>query len=40
MCGEGNSYPLQNSCLENPTDRGDWQVIVHGGLKESDTTDN
>ena len=29
MCGEGNSYPLQNSCLENPTDRGDWQVIVH-----------
>ena len=28
--GEGNSYPLQYSCLENPTDRGAWQAIVHG----------
>ena len=23
--GEGNGYPLQYSCLENPVDRGDWQ---------------
>ena len=23
---EGNGNPLQNSCLENPTDRGDWWV--------------
>jgi len=30
--------PLQYSCLENPTDRGAWRVIVHGVVKESDTT--
>ena len=28
--GEGNGNPLQYSCLENPTDRGAWQAIVHG----------
>ena len=28
--GEGNSYPLQYSCLENPLDRGAWQASVHG----------
>ena len=28
--GEGNGYPLQYSCLENSTDRGAWQAIVHG----------
>ena len=27
--GEGNSNPLQYSCLENPMDRGDWWVVVH-----------
>ena len=27
--GEGNSNPLQNSCLENPTNRGAWQATVH-----------
>ena len=26
--GEGNGYPLQYSCLENPMDRGAWWVIV------------
>ena len=26
--GEGNSTPLQYSCLENPTDRGAWQPTV------------
>ena len=31
--GEGNSNPLQYSCLENPTDRGGWQATVHGVLK-------
>ena len=36
--GEGNGNPLQYSCLENPMDRGAWQVIVHGVAKESDTT--
>ena len=28
--GEGNAYPLQYSCLENPMDRGAWQATVHG----------
>ena len=27
---EGNSNPLQYSCLENPMDRGAWQAMVHG----------
>ena len=27
---EGNGYLLQYSCLENPVDRGAWQVTVHG----------
>ena len=27
--GEGNSNPLQCSCLENPTDGGTWQATVH-----------
>ena len=31
--GEGNSYPLRNSCLENSMDRGDWQAIVYGVAK-------
>ena len=31
--GEGNGNPLQYSCLENPMDRGAWQVIVHGIAK-------
>ena len=28
--GEGNGNPLQDSCLENPMDRGAWQATVHG----------
>ena len=31
--GKGNSNPLQYSCLENPMDRGAWQVIVHAVAK-------
>ena len=31
--GEENSYPLQCSCLENPVDKGAWQVTVHGVTK-------
>ena len=27
--GEGNGYPLQHSCLENPTDKGAWQASAH-----------
>ena len=37
--GEGNGNPLQYSCLENPTDRGIWRATVHGGHKESHTTE-
>ena len=35
---EGNSNPLQYSCLENLMDRGAWQATVHGVAKESDVT--
>ena len=34
--GEGHGDPLQNSCLENPMNRGAWQAIVHG-VAESQT---
>ena len=27
--GDGNGNPLQYSYLENPMDRGAWQVIIH-----------
>ena len=28
--GEGNGNSLQNSCLENPMDRGTWLATLHG----------
>ena len=28
--GVGNGNPLQDSCLENPMDRGAWWAKVHG----------
>ena len=31
--GIGNGKPLQNSCLENPMDRGGWRAAVHGVTK-------
>ena len=31
--GDGKGNPLQYSCLENPMDRGAWQVIVHDAAK-------
>ena len=31
--GEGNDYPLQFSCLENPMDRVAWQAMVHSVTK-------
>jgi len=31
--GEGNSNPLQYSCLGNPIDRGAWWAPVHGAAK-------
>ena len=37
--GGEDSNPLQDSCLENPMDRGVWQATVLGSLKELDTTE-
>ena len=34
--GEGNNYPLQWSCLDNPMDRGAYSSRVR---EESDTTE-
>ena len=31
--GEGRCNPLQDSCLENPVDRGGCQATVHGVTK-------
>ena len=36
--GEGHGYPLQDSCLGNPMDRGAVQAIVLGVTEEYDTT--
>ena len=36
---EGIGYPLQYSCLENPTDQGAWQGYSPWGHKESDMTE-
>ena len=36
---EGNGYPLQYSCLENPMDRGGWWATESPlGYKDSDMT--
>ena len=39
--GEGNGYPRQYSCLENPTDCGAWRATGYSpwGCKESDSTE-
>ena len=37
--GEGPGSPLQDSCLENPMDRGAWWGYSPQGRKESDTTE-
>ena len=29
ILGEGRGNTLQYSCLENPTDRGAWQTMIH-----------
>ena len=34
--GGGNGNPCQDSCLENPMDRGAWWATVHG-VTESQT---
>ena len=35
---EGNGYPFQYSCLENPMNRGAWRATVHR-VAELDTTE-
>ena len=38
--GGGHGYPLQDSCLENPMDRGAWWATYSPwGRLESDTTE-
>ena len=36
---EGNGNLLQDYCLKNPTDRGDWWAYGPQGHKESETTE-
>ena len=36
--GEENGDPLQQSCLENPMDRGAWWATVQEAATEQDTT--
>ena len=35
----GNGNSLLYSCLKNSMDRGAWRATVHGGHKESDTSE-
>ena len=37
--GEGDSNPLQYSCLENPMDREVWGAMIHGVTKGLNTTE-
>ena len=36
--GEGHGNPLRYSCLDNPTNSGGWQAIVHRVANSSDMT--
>ena len=38
--GGGNGNPLQNSCLENPMDRGAWWASVHSTAKSQTCLSN
>ena len=38
--GGGNGNPLQQSCLENPMDRGAWWATVHGVTKSQSWLSN
>ena len=36
--GEGDGNPLQDSCLEDPMNRGAWQTTAHGVANSRDIT--
>ena len=36
----GNGNPLQNSCLENPMDKGAWRAVVQWGCKSQTQLSN
>ena len=38
--GGQNSNPLQNSCVDNPTDRRAWWATVHGEAKSQTRLSN
>ena len=38
--GDGDGNPLLYSCLENPTDGGAWQTMVHGIAKSQTRLSN
>ena len=38
--GVENGNPSQDSCMKNPMDRGAWWAIVHGVVKELDTSEH
>ena len=38
--GGGHGNPFQNSCLENPIDRGVWRAAVHGVTKSQTQLSN
>ena len=38
--GGGTGNPVQDSCLENPMDRGAWQDRVEGVTEELDVTEH
>ena len=38
--GEGNTNPLQYSCLENSMDRGAWWATVHGDHSQTQLSDS
>ena len=40
ILAEGNGYPLQYSCLENPMDRGAWRATIHRVTKSQTQLSN
>ena len=38
--GEGDGYPVQHSCLENPTNREAWKATGHSAAKSQTQLSN